>query len=403
MQNPEEYTVLHIGPDPHDEPVLPTPPVEQIAPKPKAISDGRKNMPQFRAITMTVFFVIALMIGVMAINSTKTNSKIVKNESTLNALIDEVGGLKQEKFMMSQQLSSQEIVLQTIEDDFSNMQGMIKSTPEVDESIQTLLSQIEQGNLSKQVFLASDEDSTFDVLIVGTNGAHTDTILVASVNPRKQKVTVFSIPRDLYINGRRINEYFTYYGVDQLQRMVGIVTGLKMDHYMQVDLKGFVEIVDIINGIDISVEKAIYDGLYPDDRGGYSPYSIEAGNHHLDGEAALKYARSRKSTSDFDRSSRQQMTLMAVRQKVLQLDLVMDMKSLTKLFQAMMVHTKTDIDIFDALGYYHDYRDFDVETGFVLTSSNYLYSLINESGAYILLPKAGNFEEIKQVISQLVN
>mgnify|MGYP001610997180 FL=1 len=271
----------------------------------------------------------------------------------------------------------------------------------------SILSRVATGG--QTVSLAGDtpavaaEDSTFDILVLGTNGSHTDTIIVASINEEKNKISLFSIPRDLYINGRRINEYYTYYGVDQLGRMVSSVTGLEMDHYVQVDLNGFVEIVDLLGGLDVYVSEALYDGLYPNGKGGYSAYSVEVGQHHFTGEEALRYARSRKSTSDFDRAERQQTILAALRSKVVQLDSVMEMKGLTKLFQTAIQNTTTDIDLLDLVGYYYDYQNYDLNTGFVLNSGNYLTSLINESGAYILIPRDGDFSEIHQVISELVN
>jgi LCP family protein required for cell wall assembly len=211
------------------------------------------------------------------------------------------------------------------------------------------------------------------------------------------------VPRDLYINGRRINEYYHSYGVDTLERMVESVTGLTIDHYVQVDLQGFVEVVDLLGGLDIYVDENIYDGLYPNGKGGYDAYSITVGQYHMDGTEALKYARSRKSTSDFDRAARQQKIIAALRTKITQMDGVMEMKDLTSIFQTGITYTNTDLNLLDIVSNYYDYQDYDLSTGFVLTSSNYLYSMINESGAYILLPKTGNYDEIHQVISQLVN
>ena len=123
----------------------------------------------------------------------------------------------------------------------------------------------------------------------------------------------------------------------------------------------------------------------------------------MDGTEALRYARSRESTSDFDRSERQQVVMTAVRNKLMELDGLMDIKQLTAIFQTVMEYTATNMDLLDIVGYYYDYKDYDLNTGFGLTSGNYLYSVINESGAYVLLPKTGNFEEIQGVISDLVN
>ncbi|MBU0981768.1 LCP family protein [Patescibacteria group bacterium] len=402
MHNPEEYTVLHIGLD------------DQNAPQETTAQKTRlKIFQKPKLFSVFVLMMIgSLLVSLLYVNS-NLNSKLERSENYIASLIDEVGGLKQDRFLITEQMNSQDMVLKTIEEDFNKISDKIGTKSDGGEDFSSMLAQVsshfEQGEGNKLVLADTSfdtqniEDGTYDVLLIGTNGALTDTIMVASVNDAKKKIVLNSIPRDLYMNGRRINEYFTYYGVDQLERMVEVVTGLHVDNYAQVDLNGFVEIVDIMGGIDVTVEKAIYDGLYPNKKGGYDPYSIQPGEHHMSGEEALKYARSRKSTSDFDRAARQQLIVKSAREQLSELDVVMDLKSLTKMFQAMMANSKTDVDLFDAIGYYHDYKDYQVETGIVLTSSNYLYSLINEAGAYILLPKGGNFDEIHKVISSLVN
>lgn len=395
-----QHNEIHIGPE-HLEP--------------EVSNSGYVSKKRTSFITFACIFISigSLFFGFVFLSS-NVNKKFEDNTEYINSLVDEVGQLKQERFMLSEQITSQETVLQTIENDFSKLQSVIGSKDMHDSDFEKLfadsslhLSEASALNfdLSKQVDLSSvpTNDGTFDVLILGTNGALSDTIMVASVNVKKQKVSLFSVPRDLYINGRRINEYYTYYGANQMERMVEMVTGLEIDNYVQVDLKGFTEIVDVLGGIDVKVEKAIRDGLYPNKKGGYSPYSIAVGNYHMTGEEALKYARSRKSTSDFDRAERQQVIVKAVRDKIMQLDLVMDIKSLTKMFQALMVHTKTDVSLFDAIGYYQDYKDFSVNSGLVFSTSNYLYSQINQNGAYMLLPKSGNYNDMHKAIFDLVN
>ena len=79
------------------------------------------------------------------------------------------------------------------------------------------------------------------------------------------------------------------------------------------------------------------------------------------------------------------------------------MKELTQLFQTGLTNVTTDISLLDALSYYYDYSDYDLEFGLVLSTSNYLYSMINESGAYILLPNTGNYEAIHKVIDEWVH
>jgi len=342
----------------------------------------------------------AMLIGLFMINIF-VKSFVEESELKVSALIDEIGMLNQENFELSQQMESQQAVLKFIAEDFS----VLQRTLEVSDGEYGAFEDMFVGFDMAEVQLSSiEDDETLDVLILGNNGAHTDTIMVASVNEDARKITLFSIPRDLYINGRRINEYYYYYGVDQMERMVESVTGLEIDKYVQVDLTGFTELIDVLGGIDVYVDEAIYDGLYPNGYGGYSAYSIDVGHYHMDGEAALKYARSRQSTSDFDRAERQQKILTAARTKLLQMDTIMDMKKLTEIFRVGLDYTDTDMALFDIVGYFYDFMDYELQTGFVLDSGNYLYSMISEySGAYMLLPRSGTFDEIHGVIAELVN
>jgi LCP family protein required for cell wall assembly len=341
-----------------------------------------------------------MLVGLFMINL-MVQSFVGESDAKIASLVDEVGTLNQDNFMLSQEMESQQAVLKFIAEDFSVLQRTLEFAEEGD--ISAYEEMFTDFDLEEVELSSVEDDETLDILLLGNNGAHTDTIMIASINDAEEKITLFSVPRDLYINGRRINQYYHYYGVDQMKRMVEAVTGLKIDKYAQVDLDGFVAVVDAVEGIDIYVDEAIYDGTYPNKTGGYDPYSIDVGHYHMSGEEALKYARSRHSSSDFVRAERQQKILNSLRVKMLQMDSIMDMKKLTSLFKIGLDYTETDVALFDAVGYFYDYQKYDVHTGFVLTSGNYLYSLINESGAYILVPRTGNFDEIHGVIDELVN
>lgn len=389
---PEDYNVIHVGQE-HERSV-----------EPHLVQRVRKS----RTVSMAAYLCVGMMFfGFLLVNASLYRS-LQKSQFQINALVDELGGLNQSNFELSEQVTSQEAVLQSLAKDFSSLYSVLDEENRglLGNTFSNLFSSLAKDSsveLSEEELSTVVEDETLDVLILGNNGSHTDSILVASINEEKEKVSLFSIPRDLYVNGRRINEYYSYYGIEQMSRMVEVVTGLHMDHYLQVDMSGFVEIVDIVGGLDVYVPESIYDGLYPNGHGGYSAYSIEAGQHHMGGEEALKYARSRKSTSDFDRSERQQSITAALRTKVLQLNSVMDLKELSQIFQMALGSATSDMDLLDLVGFYYDYQEYDLNKGFGLTSGNYLYSLINQSGAYILLPETGNFEEIHDVISDLVN
>ena len=161
----------------------------------------------------------------------------------------------------------------------------------------------------------------------------TDSIMVASRNPDENNVTLFSIPRDLYVkspvNGTywRINAVFPQYynrtkSIEESAMWfawkIWEILWLDIPYYATIDFQAFKEIVDTLWWVDVYVTETIYDPKYPaDNMIDYDPFYIESGWQHLDGATALKYARSRHTTSDFARSLRQQELIIAIKDKML--------------------------------------------------------------------------------------
>ena len=161
----------------------------------------------------------------------------------------------------------------------------------------------------------------------------TDSIMVASRNPDENNVTLFSIPRDLYVkspvNGTywRINAVFQQYynrtkSIEESAMWfawkIWEILWLDIPYYATIDFQAFKEIVDTLWWVDVYVTETIYDPKYPaDNMIDYDPFYIESGWQHLDGATALKYARSRHTTSDFARSLRQQELIIAIKDKML--------------------------------------------------------------------------------------
>lgn len=175
----------------------------------------------------------------------------------------------------------------------------------------------------------------------GEEGAfRTDTMLVLTLDPVTKTGGVLSIPRDLWVpipgyGNERINAAHVFGQRDDYPgggpalaaKTVESNLGIRIHHYARIDFKAFVELVDRIGGIDIYVEEEIDDPKYPShdpaDPYGYDPLHIEPGEHHFDGEMALKYARTRCTAgSDFDRADRQQKVLKAIFEKVTRLDML---------------------------------------------------------------------------------
>lgn len=185
----------------------------------------------------------------------------------------------------------------------------------------------------------------------------TDSIMVASRNPEKNNVTLFSLPRDLYVKSPvtntygRINAIFQqYYSRTQSVEESALwfawkiweILWLEIPYYATIDFQTFKEIVDSLWWVDVYVTDTIYDPEYPaDNMINYDPFYIEAWEQHLDWATALKYARSRHTTSDFDRSLRQQKLIIAIKDKMLEQGL--SVSTATELYDQYKKYIETNI------------------------------------------------------------
>ncbi|HDN78871.1 MAG TPA: LytR family transcriptional regulator [Chloroflexi bacterium] len=188
----------------------------------------------------------------------------------------------------------------------------------------------------------------------------TDTIILLTLDPASKTAGMLSIPRDLWVpipgfGEGRINtanylgDRYNYPGGGPAlaKKTVQYNFGIPVHYYVRINFEGFKRIIDLIGGIDIYVEKDINDPTFPAYEGdGYDPLYIPAGWHHMDGELALKYARTRHGSSDFDRARRQQQVIMAVRDKVLKLNMLPKLlPKLPQLLQNLSDSIQTDMPV----------------------------------------------------------
>ena len=162
----------------------------------------------------------------------------------------------------------------------------------------------------------------------------TDTIMILTVDPQSGDMGLLSIPRDLQVRipGRgedRINTANVYgyrqggsgSGPELLQKTILSNFGIPLDGYVMVDFRAFERVIDALGGIDVKVPRTLHDTRYPDPRPedphAFKTVHFDKGWQHMNGRRALVYARSRMSTSDFDRAKRQQTVLLAIRDRAL--------------------------------------------------------------------------------------
>ena len=310
-----------------------------------------------------------------------------------------------------------------------------------------------------------DPLASYSILLLGYGGPQheggwlTDSIMVAKIDPRAEEVTLISIPRDLWVNipiekeetvKRKINEAYAI-GISDKQypnkeirftgeagggelakAVVEKVVGFKIDYFATLDFDGFVKIVDILGGINVNVERAFDDPRYPieekmNDSCEKSDEEIEAltatmsgeklekeftcryeelhfdrGFQLMDGELALKFARSRHSETDggdFNRGARQRLVVEAIKDRVINLGFV---SKIVPTIKTLTYHIKTDITfkkMNELVLKVPEIAEYEI-VSIALTDRDILINDVASTGQFVLMPEAGedNWEEIYEYI-----
>jgi LCP family protein required for cell wall assembly len=220
----------------------------------------------------------------------------------------------------------------------------------------------------------SNGNGKIHILLGGRQGSNVDTIILVQLDEKTKKARMVSIPRDLFYNGRKINAYWTVYGMKEFAKSIQDISGYKIDKYVLVDMYAFIDIVDLIGGIDIHLDKALTDPNYRVVNNGVEgTLHYEPGDYHMNGIESLRIARSRKTTSDFSRAERQQMILKAIQEKAKGLGLV-DISTIYEIAKVVLKKVETNVSFDDAIGYYFKYKDYEIESNAVMSTSNILFS-----------------------------
>jgi len=248
-----------------------------------------------------------------------------------------------------------------------------------------------------------------NVLLLGTDarpdeaGApRTDTMILLSLDPQHQTAGMLSLPRDLWVSipgfgyetkvntAYGIGEEYNYPGGGpQLAKdTVSSFIGQPVQYYARVDFRGFVELIDLIGGVDVVVKEPILDESYPTDDYLTTVFALDAGTQHLDGETALKYVRTRNIDDDYGRAGRQQQVIRAVVDKVLRADMLSTLLSnLPRLLSTMRNSVETDIPISLQLDFANFVRANSLpDIRQLVLDSRFGEETYSEEGAWILRP-----------------
>lgn len=279
----------------------------------------------------------------------------------------------------------------------------------------------------KKILLASDNElrknpnNETNILLLGIAGPKhngenlTDTIIILTISSDQKTVTINSIPRDIYVElpesqyWGKINSIYVRYAKDDPRKGIKIlseeikkITGIPVNYYVMANFEAFKKIIDVVGGIDYTLEEDLVDPTFPNDSFGYDPLFLKAGNYHLDGELALKLARSRHNIEgDFSRIKRQHKIIFLLKEKIEKNNLWDNIFKVTDILNIIGENVKTDISL-PQLQKLNAIAKNVEKTESKIPNSNMETGLLradNINGADVLLPKDGTYEELKKFYS----
>jgi len=299
--------------------------------------------------------------------------------------------------------------------------------PSLIQDIGTLVSSIIFKDHKK---LFGEEEGRINILLLGATGKGnpgqnlTDTIMIMSIDTKNKKIGLLSLPRDFYANipGTRyftkINSIYQYgitndQGIEPIKKTVENITDIKIHYFIIVDYGGFKKIIDDIGGINVMVERDIYDPRYPGPNYSYETFELKKGFHLLDGATALKYVRERHNDpeGDFGRAKRQQQIIQATKNRMFSLKTFFNIFALNNLLTTLGDSVKTDIRLeeiesFIALSKKVDTQNItnSVVDAWKKDSLLKVSHIATSQGlAFILIPRVGNYSEIRDLAKNLFN
>jgi LCP family protein required for cell wall assembly len=319
--------------------------------------------------------------------------------------------------------------------------------------------------------LKGETDGRINIAILGMRGANlpgggtlADSIMVVSIIPKENKVSMISIPRDLYVtvpgtnDKQKINAVHAYgeengqkKGLENMKIVIGEVLGLPIHYAASINFTGFKQLVDAIGGVVITLDKPfdeamqfneehVCDSFFTIKTGNWQnkivkshetnalgvsvvvkrkipkyplctapkdtlecggEFKLPAGKQTLNGEQALCYVRSRKTSSDFERAKRQQQVIQLVKEKMLSVGTLTDFSKINGMFNSLGDNVRTDMQLWEMQKFYDLYKTIPEAQIYqrVLENSEegFLYNPEMGAAGYILLPIGDNYNRIHEM------
>ena len=272
-----------------------------------------------------------------------------------------------------------------------------------------------------------DGRERLNILLIGSDeqrgGHNTDTLITVSIDPVTKQVAMFSLPRDTVDvpvpagpaqrvwgrdYGQKINSFFANNrrrsdlwpgndrtrGYNALKSVLGELYDLKIRYFVEVNFDGFKKVVDSVGGVTINVQVPVSDDEFPGTTGRTQRLYIPSGLQHMDGEQALRYARSRHTSTDFDRGARQQRVLLSLRQQADPQTLIPKLPDLVAALKSA-VRTDIPVDQLDELLGLASQVDTANIRSYVFAPPLYSQDTCADSRGCVVIP---NIDRIKQAV-----
>lgn len=306
-----------------------------------------------------------------------------------------------------------------------NNAAPVKAT--VSQYLKTLASPITTG---EKKILKGQKEGRINILLLGAAGKNkpggnlTDTVMVMSIDTRDGKVALLSLPRDLYVqiadtaSFAKINSLYSIgikeeTGASLVRKAVEKILDIPIHYHLVVDFEGFEKIIDEMGGINVSVERDIYDTRYPGPNYSYETFQLSRGLQRLDGSTALKYVRERHNDpeGDFGRAKRQQQVIQAVKNKAFSARTLLDVVTLNNILNTLGENVKTDISFEEIQSFLDLSKEVDMqnivnvvldawEKESLLKVSHVMFGSVR---AFILVPRVGNFSQVQDLAKNIFN
>lgn len=270
-----------------------------------------------------------------------------------------------------------------------------------------LLTGMEAAKITKEPFVVylSGVDTRGEL----TEKARSDVNILAVVNPKTKQVALINTPRDYYVDlaGTNSKDKLTHaglYGVETSMETLGNLYGVEVTDYIRINFAGFMSIVDALGGVDVYSDQAFTSVGSP---GYYDPTSFVEGWNHLDGKAALAFARERHAfaSGDIQRGIDQMKVIDAMLNKIKSPALLMNFSKLMDAASDCFV-TSLSQDQISALVRMQlsDFAEWDIQSCTVTGSSGTSTKCYSAKGQklYVMKPDESSVNKAKELIASVL-